>query len=47
MVDYKKMYLELFSKVEEAIDLLIAAQQQAEDSYVESEKTEESASFGE
>lgn len=29
------MYLDLFSKVEETINLLIAARQQAEDTYTE------------
>ena len=49
MPDFKKMYLHLFSHVSDALDalerqnfgqakeILIAAQQQAEDEYVESE----------
>jgi len=35
--DYKKMYYQLAAKVADAIDLLIEAQQQGEDTYIESE----------
>ena len=34
MPDYKEMYLTLFRATEQAIDLLIAAQQRCEDMYV-------------
>ena len=35
MTDYKEMYLKLFDGIENAIELLKAAQQQGEDIYVE------------
>lgn len=38
MPDFQKMYFELAGKVADAIYLLIAAQQQAEDTYIESEE---------
>ena len=41
MPDYKKMYLELMHATEDAINLLIAAQQRAEDIYCESVEREE------
>ena len=41
MPDYKKMYLELMHATEDAINLLIAAQQRAEDIYCESSEQEE------
>ena len=34
MPDYQKMYLSLLDKTEKAIELLIAAQQEAEEIYV-------------
>lgn len=37
MPNYKKMYFQLAAKVADVVDLLIAAQQQGEDTYVESE----------
>ena len=35
MPDYKKMYFALTAKVSDAINILLAAQQQGEDEYVE------------
>ncbi|MDR0905600.1 MAG: hypothetical protein LBN00_05435 [Oscillospiraceae bacterium] len=37
MPDYKKMYFELAAKVADAVDLLVAAQQRGEETYIESE----------
>lgn len=37
MTDYKKMYLELFNGVSEAIDILQKTQQKTENIYIESE----------
>ena len=37
MPDYKKMYFELAAKVADAIDILIKAQQQGENEYIEDE----------
>lgn len=34
MPDYKKMYFQLAAKVADAIELLIAAQKQGEESYI-------------
>ncbi|MDR0906776.1 MAG: hypothetical protein LBN00_11520 [Oscillospiraceae bacterium] len=34
MPDYKKMYFELAAKVADAIDLLVTAQQNAEEQYI-------------
>lgn len=36
MPDYKTMYFQLAAKVADVIDILIAAQQQGEDTYIES-----------
>lgn len=35
MPDYKRMYFTLTAKVSDAVDILVAAQQQGEDKYVE------------
>jgi hypothetical protein len=35
MPDYKKMYFMLAAKVSDAVNILVAAQQQGEDEYVE------------
>jgi hypothetical protein len=35
--DYKKMYFQLVAKVANAVDILVDAQQQGEDDYIESE----------
>ena len=35
MPDYKKMYFTLTAKVSDAVNILVAAQQQSEDEYVE------------
>lgn len=35
MPDYKEMYLKLFNATEDAVNLLIAAQRQCEELYVE------------
>lgn len=35
MPDYKKMYFTLAAKVSDAVNILVAAQQQGEDEYVE------------
>lgn len=40
MPDYKKMYLELFSAVEDAIEILVQAQQRAEETYIETDEDE-------
>ena len=37
MPDYRKMYFQLVAKVANAVDMLVEAQQQGEDDYVESE----------
>jgi hypothetical protein len=37
MPDYKKMYFELAAKVADAVDLLIAAQRDAEEQYISEE----------
>jgi hypothetical protein len=37
MADYKKMYLELFNNLTDAIELLKDAQRRAEEIYIESE----------
>ena len=37
MPDYKKMYFQLVAKVANAVDILVDAQQQGEDDFVESE----------
>lgn len=37
MPDYEKMYFELAAKVADAIDILVEAQQQGENDYVEGE----------
>ena len=39
MSDYKKMYYQLAAKVADVIEILINAQQQGEDCYIESEDT--------
>jgi len=39
MADYMTMYFKLAGQVSRAVDILIAAQQQGEDMYVESEDT--------
>lgn len=36
MPDYKSMYFRLFNRVSEAIELLQSAQQESENSYIES-----------
>ena len=41
MPDYKKMYLDLFSDVEEVIERLIEAQRRAEETYLETTEDEE------
>ena len=41
MEKYKEMYLELFSEVEKAIDILIKAQQKCEEIYVNSHNQNE------
>ena len=38
--DYKEMYLKLFRASEEAVDLLIAAQQECEELYISEEDKE-------
>lgn len=40
MADYKEMYLTLFRATEEAVNLLIDAQQKCEELYVTSEEPE-------
>ncbi len=35
MPDYKKMYFTLAAKISDAVNILVAAQQQGEDEYVE------------
>jgi hypothetical protein len=37
MPDYKKMYFQLTAKVTDAIDILIEAQRQGENEYIENE----------
>lgn len=39
MADYKKMYLDLFNSVTDAIHNLQKAQQRAEEAYMQSEET--------
>lgn len=43
MADYKTMYFQLAAKVADVIDLLIAAQQQCEDTYIESGDEQDSS----
>ena len=40
MVDYKKLYLKLFAATEDAINLLIKAQQECEELYINAEESE-------
>ena len=37
MADYKQMYMKLMDATESAMDILIAAQRQCEDIYIETE----------
>jgi len=40
MMDYKKMYLKMLKASEQAVDILIAAQQECEELYISSPETE-------
>ena len=39
MIDYQKMYLSLFDKTEQVINILIEAQKQCEEIYILSERS--------
>ena len=41
MANYKEMYLVLAREVEKAVDILITAQRECEDIYIDSEEAEE------
>ena len=40
MMDYKKMYLKMLCATEQAVGILIAAQQECEELYISSSETE-------